>query len=103
MATGFDEARVLDLAAALVFELWPAPRPLHTAAVPPIYGQIREDPRNIRVLELPFGIRDGVMSEGDFSASSQFYQTYHEKALMGGYLSRIPETAVAKSPAAIAS
>jgi hypothetical protein len=36
------------------------------------------------------------MSEGDFSASSQFYQTYHEKALIGGYLSRIPETEVAK-------
>ncbi len=84
------------VAAALVFELWPAPRPLHTAAVPAIYGQIREDPRNIRVLELPFGIRDGVMSEGDFSASSQFYQTYHEKALIGGYLSRIPVTEVAK-------
>ncbi len=84
------------VATALVFELWPAPRPLHTAAVPAIYGQIREDPRNIRVLELPFGIRDGVMSEGDFSASSQFYQTYHEKALIGGYLSRIPVTEVAK-------
>ena len=84
------------VAAGLVFELWPAPRPLHTAAVPAIYGQIREDPRNIRVLELPFGIRDGVMSEGDFSASSQFYQTYHEKALIGGYLSRIPMTEVAK-------
>ncbi len=84
------------VAAGLVFELWPAPRPLHTAAVPAIYGQIREDPRNIRVLELPFGIRDGVMSEGDFSASSQFYQTYHEKALIGGYLSRIPVTEVAK-------
>lgn len=84
------------ISAALVFELWPAPRPLYTAAVPAIYGQIREDPRNIRVLELPFGIRDGVMSEGDFSASSQFYQTYHEKALIGGYLSRIPVTEVAK-------
>jgi hypothetical protein len=80
---------------ALVFELWPAPRPLHTAAVPGIYRIVREDPRNIRLLELPFGIRDGVMSEGDFSAATQFYQTYHEKALIGGYLSRIPASEVA--------
>jgi hypothetical protein len=97
LATGPRRRVVLAaVGALLVFELWPAPRPLHTAEVPGIYGLIREDPRGIRILELPFGIRDGVMSEGDFSASSQFYQTYHEKALIGGYLSRIPVTEVAK-------
>jgi hypothetical protein len=97
LASGPRRRLVLSVVGALlVFELWPAPRPLHTAAVPGIYGLIREDPRGIRILELPFGIRDGVMSEGDFSASSQFYQTYHEKALIGGYLSRIPATEVAK-------
>jgi hypothetical protein len=84
------------VAGALVFELWPAPRPLHSAAVPEIYHVIRDDPRNIRVLELPFGIRDGLMSEGDFNASTQFFQTYHEKALIGGYLSRIPASEVAR-------
>jgi hypothetical protein len=97
LATGPRRRVVLAaVGTLLVFELWPAPRPLHTAEVPGIYGLIREDPRGIRILELPFGIRDGVMSEGDFSASSQFYQTYHEKALIGGYLSRIPVTEVAK-------
>jgi hypothetical protein len=97
LATGSRRRTVLSVVGALlVFELWPAPRPLHTAVVPGIYRLIREDPRDIRILELPFGIRDGVMSEGDFSASSQFYQTYHEKALIGGYLSRIPVTEVAR-------
>jgi hypothetical protein len=97
LATGPPRRTVLaGVGALLVFELWPAPRPLHTAEVPGIYRRIKEDPRGIRILELPFGIRDGVMSEGDFSASSQFYQTYHEKALIGGYLSRIPVTEVAK-------
>jgi Predicted membrane protein (DUF2079) len=97
LAKGRRRVLVLGaVGAGLIFELWPAPRPLHTAALPELYRIIQEDPRNIRVLELPFGIRDGVMSEGDFSASSQFYQTYHEKALIGGYLSRIPATEVAQ-------
>jgi Predicted membrane protein (DUF2079) len=97
LATGPRRRMVLAVVGVLlVFELWPAPRPLHTAEVPGIYRTIKEDPRGIRILELPFGIRDGVMSEGDFSASSQFYQTYHEKALIGGYLSRIPVSEVAK-------
>lgn len=76
--------------AVLVFELLPVPRTLHSAEVPGIYRIVRDDPRRVRVLDLPFGIRDGVMSAGDFNASSEFYQTYHEKALIGGYLSRIP-------------
>lgn len=78
------------VAVLLVFELLPVPRTLHAAEVPEVYRIVRDDPRRVRVLDLPFGIRDGVMSAGDFSASSQFYQTLHEKALIGGYLSRIP-------------
>ena len=40
-------------------------------------------------MELPFGIRDGLSSSGDFNASSQFYQARHGKSLIGGYLSRV--------------
>ena len=41
------------------------------------------------MLELPFGIRDGTSSVGDFTARSQFFQTVHGKRLIGGYLSRV--------------
>ncbi len=74
---------------AMAFELVPAPRPLYPARYPDIYRRIAEDPRDVRVLELPFGIRDGERSAGNFTAASQFYQTLHEKQLVGGYLSRI--------------
>jgi len=77
------------VALLLAFELLPAPRPLFSAAVPSVYETIRRDPRPVRILELPFGIRDGVTSEGNFSARYQFYQTTHEKKLIGGYLSRV--------------
>ena len=79
------------LAVALAIELWPVPRTLYDATTPAIYGTVAADPRPVRVLELPFGIRDGLSSVGDYSAASQFYQTYHGKALVGGYLSRVSE------------
>jgi hypothetical protein len=71
--------------------LLPAPRALYSAAVPSIFDVIAQDPRPVRVLHLPFGIRDGLSSRGNFSADSQFFQTFHEKGLVGGYLSRLPD------------
>jgi hypothetical protein len=80
---------------ALIFELAPFPRPLYSAEIPSIYDPIAGDPRHVRVLELPFGIRDGLSSTGNFSAASQFYQTYHQKPLIGGYLSRVSARRIA--------
>lgn len=73
----------------LIVELCPAPKLLHDGTFPDIYARIARDPREIRVIELPFGIRDGLSSFGDFSAASQFYQAAHGKRLVGGYLSRV--------------
>jgi hypothetical protein len=74
----------------LIFELMPAPRQLFPAAVPQVTRMIAADPRAIRVLNLPFGIKDGLGSRGGFSTAYQYYQTAHEKPLTGGYLSRLP-------------
>lgn len=88
----FPHRRRLMAAAAgalLVVELAPMPRTLYSAEVPTIYDVIARDPRQVRVLELPFGVRDGTFAAGNFSARSLFYQTRHGKPLIGGYLSRI--------------
>jgi hypothetical protein len=77
------------IGAALVVELAPVPRPLYDARIPSIYKIIAQDPRPIRIMELPLGFRDGEFSYGNFTAASQFFQTFHEKRLIGGYLSRI--------------
>jgi len=74
----------------LFVELLPAPRTLQSAEIPTVYKMIAADPRPIRVLSLPFGVRDGLSSRGNYSSSSQFYQTFHEKRLVGGYISRLP-------------
>jgi hypothetical protein len=74
----------------LVVELMPAPREMHHISVPSFYARVAADPRDVRVLHLPFGVRDGLSSTGDYSASAQFLQTFHEKPLVGGMLSRLP-------------
>lgn len=77
--------------ALLLFELLPAPRPLYSAQYPTLLTVIANDPRPVRVLNLPFGVRDGAQSAGNFSARSQFNQTRHGKPLIGGYLSRVSQ------------
>ena len=73
----------------LLVELLPAPLTLHSAAVPRFYERVAAAPGDVRVLELPTGIRDGTSSMGNFIARSQYFQTLHEKPLIGGYLSRV--------------
>ena len=81
----------------LLIELAPA-APLHSAAIPSIYQTIAMDPRpEVAVLELPFGIRDGTMSVGNFTARTQFFQTAHGKPILGGYLSRVSRRRVAET------
>jgi hypothetical protein len=74
----------------LAIELVPAPRTLYSAGIPALYQIIASDPRpRVRVLELPVGLRDGTSSIGNFSARTQYFQTAHGKAIIGGYLSRV--------------
>jgi hypothetical protein len=89
----FPERRRLILATVavlLAIELVPGSRTLYSAEIPALYRTIAADPRaDIRVLELPFGVRDGTSSLGDFTARTQYFQTAHGKAILGGYLSRV--------------
>jgi hypothetical protein len=86
---GRRRALLAGVGALLLVELLPAPRPLFSASIPGIYRHVAAAPHDVRVLELPFGVRDGTASDGNFTARSQFFQTAHEKPLIGGYMSRI--------------
>jgi hypothetical protein len=80
---------LIAVTVALLAELSPWPRPIYAAHVPDIFKDVAADPRDVRVLHLPFGVRSGEWSAGDFSAAAQFFQTFHGKRLVGGYLSRV--------------
>jgi hypothetical protein len=85
---------LVSVAALLVFELLPVPRTLFSAEIPAIYRHVAAADGDVRLLELPFGMRDGTSSYGNFTALSQYYQTMHGKPLAGGYLSRISKRRV---------
>jgi hypothetical protein len=80
---------VAVVALLIVFEIWPAPRTLYSAEISPIYDRIAADARPVRVLVLPFGVRDGTWETGNFRPRALFNQTRHGKPIIGGYLSRI--------------
>jgi hypothetical protein len=82
------------IGAALVFELSPVPRTLFSAEIPALYQIVAADRRPVRFMELPFGVRDGTFTVGNFSARYLYYQTVHEKRVIGGYLSRISKKRV---------
>lgn len=82
------------IAAIVLAELLPAPRPLYSAGVPAVYDRIAADPDDTAVLQLPFGVRDGVSSFGNYTARTQFFQTRHGKPVLGGVLSRVSERRV---------
>jgi len=86
---------VVTVGILLLAELLPAPLTLHSAAVPRFYERVAAAPGDVRVLELPTGIRDGTSSIGNFIARSQYFQTMHEKPLIGGYLSRVGGRSIA--------
>jgi hypothetical protein len=88
---------VLTMAAALlVVELLPAPLTLYAATVPRFYEQVASAPDDARILELPTGVRDGTSNVGNFTARTQFYQTSHNKLLIGGYLSRVSRARISE-------
>src|SRR5262245_891521 len=92
---------IVTATALLMFaELWPVPRTIFPAGTPWIYSIVAKDPRpEVSVLELPFGVRDGTMSVGNFTSRTQFYQTAHARPIVGGYLSRVSQRRVRDSEA----
>lgn len=89
-ASGDRRGLVLaGVAALLALELAPLPRQLFAAPVPEFYRIIASDPRDVRVMGIPLGFADGERGEGLYDGSSQYYQTFHQKPIVGGGLSRI--------------
>ncbi len=92
VTTRWPRYRMVTLTAVaglLLFELLPAPRQLHAARIPTIYRYVNTASPDARILHLPFGVRDGTTSEGNFSPETQYFQTAHGRRIIGGYLSRV--------------
>jgi hypothetical protein len=84
-------AAAAALALALAFELDSVPRRIYPAAVPDVYARVtaKGDDESGRLLDLPVGIHDGTSPIGRFDAASLYFQTEHERPMIGAYLSRV--------------
>jgi hypothetical protein len=82
------------LSGAMLLEHLAVPLPLSDFRVPAVYAAIAEEAEDFSVLELPLAWRNGFRVTGTKDPTimfSQYYQTRHEKRLLGGNTSRNPE------------
>jgi hypothetical protein len=77
------------IGSAIVADYLPAPFPLTRLEPPAIYGVLRNRPEGGAVCELPLGFRDGFGQRGTFDDRILFYQTLHERPLVGGFVARL--------------
>jgi hypothetical protein len=86
---------VLVAALAVAVDFIPAPFPLTPLNRPGLYETLRERPELGAVCELPLGIRDGFGQRGTWDDRTLFYQTIHERPLVGGFVARLSPSLVA--------
>jgi hypothetical protein len=86
--------RGLVLISLILFENVAIPLPQSTMTVPLPYQTIAQDAANFTVLDFPLGWRNGFRVTGAHTVGimfGQFYQTTHQKPILGGNTSRNPE------------
>lgn len=79
----------LAVAAAILVDFCSVPFPTYRLDEPSVYSRLRSLPPGA-LLEIPFGVRDGFGEVGHLDTRTMYYQSIHEKPLVGGYISRLP-------------
>ena len=82
----------LGVAAILIgigVDYLPAPVPLLRLDYPKLYDEIRKRPEQGAVCELPLGLRDGFGERGRLDGMALYYQTIHQRPLVGGFVARL--------------
>ncbi|MFC2015323.1 interleukin-like EMT inducer domain-containing protein [Chloroflexota bacterium] len=80
----------LLLAGLLLFEHWSVPLPLTDAQIPPALTAVAREEGDFAILQLPMGWRNSFGVQGAESTQAQYYQSYHQKRLISGNISRNP-------------
>ncbi len=94
--SGKRQARLLALGLIFLFlfEHLSTPLPQSNMIIPQPYQRIAQDKGDFALLDIPFGWRNGFRLTGAWTTGimfGQFYQTQHQKPLLGGNTSRNPE------------
>jgi hypothetical protein len=78
---------VMILSLLIIFEFMIIPYPVHKVTVPKFYEQLAAEKGDYAIIEVPF--KEDLFLLSDY----MYYQTIHEKKLVGGYISRTPKYA----------
>ena len=84
-----------SLCLAVLVDFWPAPFPLLPLKVPGLYSHLQAV-RHGSVAELPLGIRDGFGEQGHLDHRVLYYQTWHQRPLLGGFVARLSPSLAAR-------
>ncbi|MBI4786380.1 MAG: hypothetical protein HY782_04970 [Chloroflexi bacterium] len=82
---------LVGLIGLLAFEQLVLPIPLADLRAPSGLQAIRDTPGDFAVLDLPLGWRGSISLQGRMDDKAQFYQTFHQKRILGGITSRTPQ------------
>lgn len=79
-------------AALVVVDFLALPFESDTIQVPTVYRKLATVlPKEAAVLDLPWGCRDGLKGLGESLLKSMYYQSVHERPIVGGYITRLPQ------------
>jgi hypothetical protein len=76
----------------VIADYLPAPFPLISLNHPAVYDELRDRAEAGAVCELPLGLRDGFGQQGAFDDGVLFYQTIHQRPMVGGFVARLSRT-----------
>jgi hypothetical protein len=80
------------LAAFVIADYAPSAPPTFAPGHPAPYDAIARAGAAGAVLELPLGLRDGFGETGRFDARVLYYQSFHERPILGGFVARLPRS-----------
>lgn len=83
---------ILSIFLLLFVEYYPKPFPTMSQKDVPEWVHTVKNSDYEKVIPVPTGLRDGLKGYGNFNSNHLFYQTIHKKPIIGGYLSRLPES-----------
>lgn len=86
--TVFMLMMVLSGLILIEYSCWPMS--FQNTQIPKVYSEIKKDSGDFVIMELPLWWTSGHRSLGKVETKIQYYQTYHEKKILNGSVSRVP-------------
>ncbi len=78
----------------MYLDIWPVPFPLTDARIPKTFSDPSAFANTTTLLDVPLGWLSGSLKIGSMDSRYQYYQTAHQKRIIAGYISRIPDAMI---------